>query len=108
MIGAGELAAKEKFSTSRLMMKVIQQKRQISTTGDRIGKGIGRMQGYRYHPWNKAIILTPIPMALDSNTLPPRPWVKGRTTNDNSKGGGDGSMGLMKVTAVERCPRSPY
>ena len=47
MIGAGGLAARETFTRSRSTMKVLQRTRQISKTGERIGKGVGERQGYR-------------------------------------------------------------
>ena len=80
MIGVGELAARETLSTIRYMMKLLQQMRQISTTGDRIVKGIRERWGYRYYPRTEAKMPTPTPTVVDSNTLPTHPQAEGRTT----------------------------
>ena len=108
MIGAGELADRETFLTSQLTMKVLQRMRQISTTGERIGRGIGKRREYRYHPWTDTTIPTPKPTAVYSNTTPLHPQVKGSTTEEKRRWENYGTPGLMTGTAVARWPRSPY
>ena len=102
------MAAKETLLTIRSTMKVPQRKRQISKTGERTGKGIGERRGYMYHHRNEAKIPTLTPTAVDTNTLPTHPQVKGRTTEENRRWENGGPLGLMAGMAVARWPRSPY
>ena len=102
IIGLGELMARETLSMVQLTLKLLQRTRQISTMGDRILMGVGERRWYMYHPRTEVKIPTPTPTAVDSNTLPQNPQVKGFTTKEKRRGLNDGPSVLRAGMVVVR------